>query len=113
MIDFLWIKEFDALGKTLIARAVANETSAFFTLIDGPKIMSKDADQRESALRQAFEKARKVNSGHNRRYCIFLCKIELPFNFVLHRNLHPSSLSRNSTPSHHQIKLNKVLYPNC
>ena len=28
-------------GKTLIARAVANETGAFFFLINGPEIMSK------------------------------------------------------------------------
>ncbi|KAJ6293618.1 hypothetical protein OIU76_021803 [Salix suchowensis] len=31
-------------GKTLIARAVANETGAFFFLINGPEIMSKLAD---------------------------------------------------------------------
>ena len=30
-------------GKTLIARAVANETGAFFFLINGPEIMSKMA----------------------------------------------------------------------
>lgn len=28
-------------GKTLIARAVANETGAFFVIINGPEIMSK------------------------------------------------------------------------
>ena len=28
-------------GKTLLARAVANETGAFFFLINGPEIMSK------------------------------------------------------------------------
>ena len=32
-------------GKTLIARAVANETGAFFFLINGPEIMSKMAGE--------------------------------------------------------------------
>ena len=32
-------------GKTLIARAVANETGAFFFLINGPEIMSKTAGE--------------------------------------------------------------------
>eukprot|EP00210_Caulerpa_lentillifera_P008187 g7817.t1 len=44
-------------GKTLIARAVANETGAFFFLINGPEIMSKLAGESESNLRKAFEKA--------------------------------------------------------
>ena len=35
-------------GKTLIARAVANETGAFFFLINGPEIMSKLAGASES-----------------------------------------------------------------
>lgn len=30
-------------GKTLIAKAVANETGAFFFLINGPEVMSKMA----------------------------------------------------------------------
>ena len=34
-------------GKTLIARAVANETGAFFFLINGPEIMSKLAGESE------------------------------------------------------------------
>ncbi|XP_044344473.1 cell division control protein 48 homolog D-like [Triticum aestivum] len=46
-------------GKTLIARAVANETGAFFFLINGPKIMSKMAGESESNLRKAFEEAEK------------------------------------------------------
>lgn len=32
-------------GKTLIARAVANETGAFFVIINGPEIMSKLAGE--------------------------------------------------------------------
>ncbi|KAL5070428.1 hypothetical protein RYX36_021315 [Vicia faba] len=44
-------------GKTLIARAVANETGAFFFCINGPEIMSKLAGESESSLRKAFEEA--------------------------------------------------------
>ena len=46
-------KKWDVLGKTLIARAVANETGAFFFLINGP-------GESESNLRKAFEEAEKV-----------------------------------------------------
>lgn len=46
-------------GKTLIARAVANETGAFFFLINGPEIMSKMAGESESNLRKAFDDAEK------------------------------------------------------
>ena len=46
-------------GKTLIARAVANETGAFFFLINGPEIMSKMQGEAESNLRKAFEEAEK------------------------------------------------------
>eukprot|EP00750_Incisomonas_marina_P008095 INCI15223.1.p1 GENE.INCI15223.1~~INCI15223.1.p1 ORF type:complete len:817 (-),score=203.58 INCI15223.1:75-2525(-) len=44
-------------GKTLIARAVANETGAFFFTINGPEIMSKMAGESEGQLRKAFEEA--------------------------------------------------------
>lgn len=50
-------------GKTLIARAVANETGAFFFLINGPEIMSKMAGESEGNLRKAFEEAEKKLSG--------------------------------------------------
>ncbi len=46
-------------GKTLIARAVANETGAFFFLINGPEVMSKMAGESEGNLRRAFEEAEK------------------------------------------------------
>ncbi|KAH7648214.1 CDC48-like AAA ATPase [Cryptosporidium bovis] len=46
-------------GKTLIARAVANETGAFFFLINGPEVMSKMAGEAEGNLRRAFEEAEK------------------------------------------------------
>ena len=42
-----------------MARAVANETGAFFFLINGPEIMSKMAGESESNLRKAFEEAEK------------------------------------------------------
>merc|ERR1711998_41603 len=41
------------------ARAVANETGAYFFLINGPEIMSKMAGEAESNLRKAFEEAEK------------------------------------------------------
>jgi transitional endoplasmic reticulum ATPase len=46
-------------GKTLIARAIANETGAYFYLINGPEIMSKMSGESESNLRKAFEEAEK------------------------------------------------------
>merc|ERR1719456_2011832 len=46
-------------GKTLLARAVANETGAFFFLINGPECMSKMAGEAEANLRRAFEEAEK------------------------------------------------------
>ena len=46
-------------GKTLIAKAVANETGAFFFLINGPELMSKMAGESEANLRKAFEEAEK------------------------------------------------------
>ncbi|GKV01266.1 hypothetical protein SLEP1_g13830 [Rubroshorea leprosula] len=46
-------------GKTLIARAVANETGASFFCVNGPEIMSKLAGDSESNLRKAFEEAEK------------------------------------------------------
>lgn len=45
-------------GKTLIARAVANETSAYFTHITGPEIMGKYYGESEARLRSVFKEAR-------------------------------------------------------
>ncbi len=56
------MNELNVVGKTLIARAVANETGAFFFLINGPEIMSKLAGESESNLRKAFEEAEKVKN---------------------------------------------------
>ena len=44
-------------GKTQIARAVANETGAFFIVVNGPEIMSKMAGESEANLRKVFEEA--------------------------------------------------------
>jgi len=44
-------------GKTLIARAIANETGAYFILINGPEIMSKMAGESEGNLRHFFQEA--------------------------------------------------------
>lgn len=44
-------------GKTLIARAVANETDAYFTHISGPEIMGKFYGESEGRLRKVFEDA--------------------------------------------------------
>ncbi|MBI4286263.1 MAG: AAA family ATPase, partial [Chloroflexi bacterium] len=45
-------------GKTLIARAVANETAAYFTHITGPEVMGKFYGESEARLRAVFEEAR-------------------------------------------------------
>ncbi len=44
-------------GKTLIARAVAHETSAYFTSISGPEIIGKFYGESEGRLRKVFEEA--------------------------------------------------------
>ncbi|WP_252176750.1 AAA family ATPase [Endozoicomonas sp. 4G] len=46
-------------GKTMIARATANESGAFFFLINGPEILSKMSGESESNLRKAFDEAQK------------------------------------------------------
>jgi len=44
-------------GKTLIAKAVANETDAYFTSISGPEIIGKFYGESEGRLREIFEEA--------------------------------------------------------
>ncbi|MBD3318968.1 CDC48 family AAA ATPase [Candidatus Woesearchaeota archaeon] len=46
-------------GKTMLARAVANETNAHFILINGPEVMSKYYGQSEENIRKKFEEAEK------------------------------------------------------
>jgi len=58
-------------GKTLIARAVANETDAYFTSISGPEIMGKFYGESEARLRGVFEEA-----GKHAPAIIFIDEIE-------------------------------------
>ncbi len=44
-------------GKTVIARAVANETDAWFTHISGPEVIGKFYGESEERLRKIFEEA--------------------------------------------------------
>ncbi len=46
-------------GKTLLARAVANESEANFYSINGPEIMSKFYGESEARLREIFQEAQK------------------------------------------------------
>ncbi|MBI2148789.1 CDC48 family AAA ATPase [Candidatus Woesearchaeota archaeon] len=46
-------------GKTLLARAVANETNAHFIHLDGPACMSKYVGEAEKRIRDIFEEAEK------------------------------------------------------
>ncbi len=50
-------------GKTLLAKAVANESEANFFSINGPEIMSKFYGESEKRLREIFEKANKNAPG--------------------------------------------------
>ncbi|MDO8724712.1 MAG: CDC48 family AAA ATPase [Candidatus Methanoperedens sp.] len=47
-------------GKTMIAKAVANETDANFVSISGPEIMSKYYGESEKQIREIFEDAEKT-----------------------------------------------------
>jgi len=47
------------VGKTLLAKAIANETNAYFMAINGPEIMSKYYGESEQRLREIFEEAKK------------------------------------------------------
>lgn len=58
-------------GKTLIARAVANETDAYFNSISGPEIMGKYYGESEARLRGLFDEAQA-----NSPAIIFLDEIE-------------------------------------
>ncbi|MEM1815471.1 MAG: CDC48 family AAA ATPase [Sulfolobales archaeon] len=47
------------VGKTLLAKALANEIGAYFIAINGPEIMSKYYGESEARLREIFEEAQK------------------------------------------------------
>ncbi len=48
-------------GKTLIAKAVANESEANFISIKGPELLSKWVGESEKAVREIFKKARQTS----------------------------------------------------
>ncbi|MEW5902367.1 MAG: AAA family ATPase, partial [Acidobacteriota bacterium] len=48
-------------GKTLLARAVANESRANFISIKGPEIISKYVGESEKAIREIFKRARQAS----------------------------------------------------
>jgi len=52
-------------GKTLLARAVANESEANFLSINGPEIMSKFYGESEARLREMFQQAQQKYSLMN------------------------------------------------
>jgi len=58
-------------GKTLIARAVANETDAYFNSISGPEIMGKYYGESEARLRSLF-----TDAQANAPAIVFLDEIE-------------------------------------
>ncbi|MBR9679531.1 MAG: CDC48 family AAA ATPase [Candidatus Altiarchaeota archaeon] len=47
-------------GKTLLVKAVANETNANFISIKGPEVLSKWVGESERAVREIFKKARQI-----------------------------------------------------
>ena len=58
-------------GKTMIAKAVASETNAHFTSINGPEIISKYYGESEKQLREIFEEA-----GNNAPAIIFIDELD-------------------------------------
>ncbi|OLS27535.1 MAG: VCP-like ATPase [Candidatus Heimdallarchaeota archaeon LC_3] len=46
-------------GKTILARAVATESKAFFKFLSGPELISKFAGESEKKLREVFEECKK------------------------------------------------------
>ncbi|MFC1698009.1 CDC48 family AAA ATPase [Nanoarchaeota archaeon] len=48
-------------GKTLLAKAVANESQANFILVKGPELLSKWVGESEKAVREIFKKARQAS----------------------------------------------------
>lgn len=48
-------------GKTLLAKAVANESDSNFILVKGPELLSKWVGESEKAVREIFKKARQAS----------------------------------------------------
>ena len=91
-----------------MARAVANETGAFFFLIHGPEIMSKMAGESESNLRKAFEEAEK-----NSPAIIFIDEIDsiAPKREKVSSSIPPTLLASNLFVRQTE-KLNVAWFPN-
>lgn len=45
-------------GKTMIAKAIANEANANFITVKGPELLTKYVGESEEAVRKVFERAR-------------------------------------------------------
>ena len=58
-------------GKTRLAQAVANESDAYFSIINGPEIMGSGYGDSEKALREVFE-----NAAKNAPAIIFIDEID-------------------------------------
>lgn len=58
-------------GKTRLAQAVANESDAYFSIINGPEIMGSGYGESEKALREVFE-----NAAKNAPAIIFIDEID-------------------------------------
>ena len=58
-------------GKTLIAKAIANEAKANFITIKGPELISKWVGESEKAVREVFKKAKQSSPS-----IVFLDELE-------------------------------------
>ena len=45
-------------GKTLIAKAIANETGSYFVQINGPEVMKSKQGETEAEIRAKFDEAK-------------------------------------------------------
>ena len=63
-------------GKSTIGRAIANETGAFFLLINAPEIVGSMAGESEKNLREAFAKAEE-EAAHSGCAIIFIDEIDV------------------------------------
>ena len=60
---FLTLLGATGTGKTMIAKAVANESEANFISIKGPELISKWVGESEKGVREVFRKARAAGPG--------------------------------------------------
>jgi len=81
-------------GKTLIAKAIANEISAHFISINGPELLSKWFGESEGKLRKVFDEARKFSPS-----IIFFDELDA----VAHKR------SGDDTARHYSVFVNQLL----